>query len=127
MREIVLDTETTGLDPLRGDRRYVIRLDDETTPPVNGFWSLTVYTNRGRTVYGARQSIHSSTPNLHRAADGAIPITLGAYVPLAEQYNWLPLDPSEGVHIMLRLYRPRRSVFDGTWRMPQIVPVGGGD
>jgi hypothetical protein len=106
---------------LQGDRRYVITLDPDSLPPVDGFWSLTVYTASGKTVFGARPSIHSSTPYLNRTASGAIRITLGPSMPLAEQYNWLPLQPGEGVHVVLRLYQPRRAALDGSWRLPAIV------
>jgi hypothetical protein len=108
---------------LQGDRRYVITLDPDSLPPVDGFWSFTVYTSSGRTVFGARHSIHSSTPYLNKTASGAIRITLGPSMPLAEQYNWLPLQPGEGVHLVLRLYQPRRAALDGSWRPPAIVPV----
>jgi hypothetical protein len=60
---------------------------------------------------------------LNRTADGSIRITLGPWLPLAEQSNWLPLQPGEGVRLMLRLYRPRRPVLDGSWRLPAIVPA----
>jgi hypothetical protein len=113
----------SGGQPLQGDRRYVVTLNPADPPPVDGFWSFTVYTASGRTVFGARNSIHSSTPYLNKTADGSIRITLGPSLPLAEQYNWLPLEPGEGVRVMLRLYQPRRAVFDGSWRPPAIVPA----
>ena len=109
--------------PLQGDRRYVITLDPNDLPPVDGFWSFTVYTASGRTVFGARNSIHSSTPYLNKTANGSIRITLGPSLPLAEQYNWLPLEPGEGARVVLRLYQPRRAVLDGSWRPPAIVPA----
>lgn len=109
--------------PLRGDRRYVITLGPDSLPPVDGFWSLTVYTAAGKTVFGARPSIHSSTPYLHTMPNGSVRITLGPSMPLAEQFNWLPLQPGEGVHLVLRLYQPRRSVLDGSWRLPAIIPL----
>jgi hypothetical protein len=115
-------TDSNG-QRLQGDRRYVITLEPDALPPVDGFWSLTVYTASGRTVFGARPSIHSSTPYLNKTASGAIRITLGPSMPLAEQYNWLPLQPGEGVHVVLRLYQPRQAALDGTWRLPAIVPV----
>jgi hypothetical protein len=113
-------------DPLRGDRRYVITFEAGSMPPVDGFWSFSVYTDRGKTVFGARQSVHSFSPYLNRTADGSIRITLGPWLPLAEQSNWLPLEPGEGVRLMLRLYRPRLPVLDGSWRMPAIVPAQTG-
>jgi hypothetical protein len=110
-------------EPLQGDRRYVITLDPDSMPPVDGFWSLTVYTASGRTVFGARHSLHSSTPYLRKTTRGFIRITLGPSLPLAEQYNWLPLQPGEGVRVILRLYQPRREILNGSWRLPAIVPA----
>lgn len=108
---------------LQGDRRYVITLTPNALPPVDGFWSFTVYTASGRTVFGARHSIHSATPYLNKTASGSIRITLGPSLPLAEQYNWLPLQPGEEVRVVLRLYQPRREILDGSWRLPAIVPA----
>jgi hypothetical protein len=108
---------------LYGDRRYVVTLEPNALPPVDGFWSFTVYNSSGMTVFGARHSIHSSTPYLHKTPSGAIRITLGPSMPLAEQYNWLPLQPGEGVHVVLRLYQPRQAALDGSWRLPAIVPA----
>jgi hypothetical protein len=110
-------------EPLQGDRRYVITFEAGSMPPVDGFWSFSVYTASGSMVFGARHSVHSFSPYLNPAADGSIRITLGPWLPLAEQSNWLPLQPGEGVRLMLRLYRPRRSVLDGSWRLPAIVPI----
>ena len=110
-------------EPLQGNRRYVVMLNAGAMPPVDGFWSLSVYTASGRTVYGARHSVHSSSPYLNKTASGGVRITLGPSVPLAEQSNWLPLQPGEGVRLMLRLYQPRRAAVDGTWRLPLIVPA----
>ncbi len=101
----------------------MITLDPRSLPPVDGFWSFTVYTASGKTFFGARQSIHSLTPYLHTTPSGSIRITLGPALPLAEQYNWLPLQPGEGVSVVLRLYQPRQAVLDGSWRLPAIVPA----
>ena len=114
--------DSTG-QQLRGDRRYAITIDPNSLPPVDGFWSFTVYTASGRPVFGARHSIRSSAPYLNKTPSGAIRITLGPSLPLAEQYNWLPLQPGEGVRVMLRLYQPRRAALDGSWHMPAIVPA----
>lgn len=108
-------------EPLQGDSRYVITLDPAAMPPVDGFWSFSVYTASGRAVFGARHSLHSFSPYLNKSSGGAIRITLGPSVPLAEQSNWLPLKPGEGVRLVVRLYQPRRSVLDGSWHLPAIV------
>jgi hypothetical protein len=110
-------------EPLLGDRRYVVTLAPDALPPVDGLWSFTVYTASGRTVFGARHSIHSLTPYLNKTDDGAIRITLGPLLPLAEQYNWLPLQSGEGVRVVLRMYQPRQAVLDGSWQPPPIVPA----
>jgi|GEM_PF-2493564 len=108
---------------LQGDRRYTIAFDAGAAPPVDAFWSLSVYTDRGRTVFGARNSVQSLAPSLSPGEDGTVRITLAPWLPLAEQSNWLPLEPGEGVRLILRLYRPRQAVFDGSWNPPPIEPV----
>ena len=111
-------------EPLRGDRSYVITLDAASTPPVDGFWSLSVYNAQGALLGSARHSIHSETTGLKRASDGSIRITLAPELALAEQSNWLPIWRGEGVRVVLRLYQPRAAVLDGSWHPPLIVPAG---
>jgi hypothetical protein len=108
---------------LQGNRRYVVTFDPGSMPPSDGFWSFSVYTASGRTVFGARHSLHSFSPYLNKTSGGSIRITLGPSVPLAEQSNWLPLQPGEGVRLVLRLYQPRRPALDGSWRLPAIAPI----
>jgi hypothetical protein len=109
---------------LRGNGHYVIVFDKASTPPVDGFWSVSVYNAAGKPIFGARHSITSETKGLFGQADGSIRVTLGPSLPLAEQQNWLPTEAGAGLRVILRLYHPRPAVFDGSWHPPLIVPAG---
>jgi hypothetical protein len=110
-------------EPLRGDQSYEITLDAGSTPPVDGFWSISVYNAQGKPFGNARHSIHSQTAGLRRGSDGSLHITLAPELALAEQSNWLPVWRGESLRVVLRLYGPRAAVLDGSWHPPLIVPV----
>jgi hypothetical protein len=109
---------------LDGARTYELRL--ETPPPVDAFWSLTMYDTP--TFYLVanpidRYSIGDRTPGLHVAHDGSITITMSAASPGPErEANWLPA-PAGTFRPILRMYQPRADVLDGTYRLPAIVRV----
>ena len=105
-----------------GARPTVLRLGPDTTPPVRGFWSLTVY---GPDLFFVpnridRYSIGDRTPGLVRSADGGLEIELAADVqgPVA---NWLPT-PSGPYVLSLRAYEGAPEVVDASWFPPDLCP-----
>ena len=91
---------------------YELRVGDDV--PVDGFWSVSVYNAEGyfepnpRGVY----SINSITGV--RDADGSITVRFGDHGDDAP--NCIPI--TEGWNYLVRLYRPRPEVLDGTWTFP---------
>lgn len=113
-------------EPLDGARRYEIRF--ETLPPVDAFWSLTMYDTPGYFLVEnplERYSIGDRTPGLVRAADGSLTLALQREQPAERERraNWLPT-PAGGFRPMMRLYQPRPEVLDGGYALPPIVRVG---
>ncbi|MBS3182825.1 DUF1214 domain-containing protein [Leucobacter sp. Marseille-Q4368] len=86
--------------------------------PVEGFWSISLYNVDGffePNELGA-YSVNSVTGV--RDADGTITVRFGGD---ASAPNYLPL--AEGWNYLVRLYRPRSGVLDGSWTFPTIDPA----
>jgi len=57
-----------------------------------------------------------------RNADGSIDVTISHDAPAGDTRNWLPA-PSGPFVVTLRMYWPRASAIDGSYRVPPIVPL----
>lgn len=119
---------TTSVDSsgrtLTGTEKYVIHFDKGQLPPVDGFWSLTMYDANfffvanplNRYTLSQRNQF---TPN----PDGSIDLYLQNESPGAgKEANWLPA-PRDNMNLMLRLYWPKEtspSILNGTWKPPKV-------
>lgn len=122
-------TDATG-DQLDGSTRYTITFDLDTLPPVTEFWSIPIYDAQGYFVENEldRYSVNSfmlESGQLHTEANELV-----IYVqnekpddPEAAK-NWLPA-PEGGMRFAARFYGPRWSLVDGSYAMPEVVPVEG--
>jgi hypothetical protein len=96
-------------------------------PPVEGFWSLTMYDKNYLFVQNPinRQSI-SARQNLKSNADGCVDLYVQNESPGADkESNRLPA-PVDKFILMMRLYWPKESspsIIDGTWRIPEVKAV----
>jgi hypothetical protein len=105
--------------PSKNDGRTVYRLTINGEVPVDGFWSVIVYNDKGyleRNPYNA-YSLNSITAK--KGAEGSITIQLGGCD--GKISNCLPTMP--GWNYMVRLYRPRAEILNGTWKFPEAQPV----
>ncbi len=87
--------------------------------PVDGFWSISVYNAAGYFEPNEREAYTVNGVTARRDADGSITVQFGGCDGGAP--NCLPIVP--GWNYMVRLYRPRREILDGTWRFPEAEPV----
>jgi hypothetical protein len=112
--------------PLSGEHRYRITFGADRLPPVDAFWSLSVYgTDMFFTPHPTgRYSIGDRTPGLVHADDGSIEILLAHTEPdpLDDTANWLPVPQGDFV-LLLRLYLPRDEVVDGDHPLPRIERI----
>lgn len=117
--------DANGL-PLDGSQSYRIKMSQSQLPPVNAFWSITVYDDRGSMVENPidRYSIGDRTPGLKIGNDGSIEIRLQNEAPPSSK-NWLPTPAKDPFYLMMRLFIPRKDVFDKTWLPPKIEQVTG--
>ena len=96
-------------------------------PPVDGFWSLTMYDKDYFFVANPlnRYSI-SARQNLKSNADGSVDLYIQNENPGADkESNWLPA-PKDKFILMMRLYWPKEttpSILNGTWLVPQVKAV----
>ncbi|MFC9787082.1 DUF1254 domain-containing protein [Rhodococcus sp. NPDC127528] len=112
-------------DELGGDHTYTLTFAQ--TPPVDAFWSVTMYDLPDFYLVDNeidRYSIGDRTPGLVYAEDGSLTVTLSVDEPedAAAKANWLPT-PAGGFRPLLRMYSPRPEVLDGTYEIPPIVKV----
>jgi hypothetical protein len=113
--------------PYNGAKKYVMHFPKGQLPPVNGFWSLTMY--NGGYFFAAnplnRYSI-SARQNLKTNADGSTDLYIQNESPGADkESNWLPA-PTDKFILMLGLYWPKEtnpSIINGTWKIPPVKPV----
>lgn len=106
-----------GAEPEHNDGKtaYQLTLKDV---PVDGFWSVSVYNKDGFFEENARGAYTLNNVTAKPDADGSVTIHFGGDGASA---NSLPITP--GWNYVLRLYRPRPEVLDGTWKVPQARPV----
>lgn len=114
--------------PLSGSNRYRLVLDANQLPPVNAFWSLTLYELPSSLLCANplnRYLINSAMlAGLKRDADGTITLYVQNASPGADaEPNWLPA-PNGPFFCVLRLYWPKAEALDGRWKAPQMQRAG---
>ena len=92
-------------------------------PPARYFWSLTAYDRNFYLVANPlnRYALGDRSPILRRNADGSLDIYLQHTAPAAHRGNWLPIPATGNFEVTLRLYGPRASVVDRTYKLPPIT------
>ncbi|MFD6081090.1 DUF1254 domain-containing protein [Streptomyces hydrogenans] len=118
---------TTDADgrPLDGAHTYVLHFDAGRTPPVDGFWSLTMMNERqlfadnplDRYAIGDRSGMRTGP-------DGSLDIYVQHDSPGPDrESNWLPA-PAGSFNVFLRLYWPEESALTGDWTPPALRRTG---
>lgn len=113
-----------------GARPWTLTFRKGEEPPVNAFWSLTLYERmpEGRQYFfptpTGRYAIGGQTPGVRRSPDGSLSIVIAAEPPgdPVGKANWLPA-PKGPFTLVLRLYKPERRAIDGRWRAPAPKPA----
>jgi len=104
-----------GAFPARNDGTTAYRVTIRDVP-VDGFWSYTVYDARGYMFENPERAYSVNNVTAKRSADGAYRIQFGGDPASAD--NYLAIQP--GWNYILRLYRPRQEILDGTWKAPEL-------
>jgi hypothetical protein len=118
---LVSETNSDGKLYDGASHNYIIHFTKGQIPPVNGFWSLTIYNDRYLFVRNSlkRYSLHSQD-HFNYNQDGSLDLYIQKSSPGKEQNaNWLPA-PNGKFILILRLYWPKQAVFNGFWVPPAI-------
>ncbi len=111
--------------PLTGAGNYEISFAKGQEPPVNGFWSLTLYNDKHLFHANSvkRYSLGTKNKNLKRNADGSLTLYAGASSPGGDkETNWLPA-PGGKFSLYIRAYWGKQGILDGSWKPPVIKKV----
>jgi len=112
-------------EPFSGEHRYRITFAPGALPPVDAFWSITLYdadkhlyaNEIDRYVLGSRQ-----LPDMRRDPGGGVTIYVRHGRPDEDRVaNWLPC-PAGSFGLTFRTYLPRAAIRDGSWAAPPVVP-----
>ena len=115
--------DTDG-NPLTGENSYELRFEAGAFPPVNWFWSVTMYDAETTAMYPnplERYAIGDRTPGIKFGDDGSLTLTIGHAEP-QDKSNWLPA-PEGGFYLIIRLYGAKPEVMAGKWTPPPVRKV----
>jgi len=113
--------------PYSGADKYVMHLDQGQAPPVDGFWSLTMYDAEYFFYPNPRDRYTLSQRNELKAnPDGSVDLYVQHESPGQDrESNWLPAPEGKFI-LMLRLYWPKEkdpSILNGSWKIPPVKPA----
>jgi hypothetical protein len=110
---------------LTGTHNYLIHFDKGQTPPVNAFWSITLYNAKSYLAENPinRYSISQYTEGLKYNPDGSLDIYIQHVSPGADKdSNWLP-SPSGQFNLVLREYNPQEPILKGEYKITPLKKV----
>ena len=71
----------------------------------------------------SRASLASNDSAVQKNADGSVEIYFGPAAPSGKESNWVPTDPKRPFELLFRFYGPRKTLFDHSWKLPDLVEV----
>jgi hypothetical protein len=116
--------DNTG-KPLDGANRYTLHFQKNDMPPVNAFWSVTLYDPEGFQVANSlnRFAVSSWMPFKYNA-DGSLDLYFQNESPGADkEANWLPA-PKGPFNLTMRMYAPKSEALTGKWSPPPVERTG---
>ena len=108
-----------NVNPSRNDGKTVYKLTVKSDVPVDGFWSITVYDADGRFQKNEYDAYSVNNLTGKKSADGSVVVQFGGCD--GKIANCLPTMP--GWNYMVRFYRPRAEILNGTWTFPEAQPT----
>ena len=119
-----LDNDDNGVQ-WKGSAPHTLTFAADELPPVDWFWSITMYQSSTTAMYAnpaERYSVGMKTDGLVYNDDGSLTFTLSHDEPTEAKAraNWLPA-PEDDYYLILRLYGAKQDVIDGHWAPPAIA------
>ncbi len=116
------------IEKYNGANKYVLHFDKGEMPPLDGFWSVTMYTAKYFFVDNPLNRYNVSQRDKFKTnADGSTDIYVQADSPGKDkESNWLP-SPKDDFVLMMRLYWPKEedpTILNGSWKIPEVKKVG---
>jgi hypothetical protein len=112
--------------PLDGANKYTLHFNKGATPPVDAFWSITLYDAEGFQVGNSlnRFAVSSWMPFKYNP-DGSLDLYFQNDSPGAgKEANWLPA-PKGAFNLTMRLYAPKSEALNGKWNPPPVTKDQG--
>ena len=110
--------------PLNGTNKYTIHFGKDELPPVEAFWSITLYDSDGYQVPNLlnRFAVSSWMPFVLNA-NGSLDLYIQCEKPGPEkETNWLPA-PTGNFNLTMRLYAPKSEALVGKWNPPFVKKI----
>jgi hypothetical protein len=126
-------TDNTGAALDGSKHRYTLTFAKDQLPPVNAFWSITMYDGKTQLLIDNpinRYLINSPMlPAMKKNADGSLTLVIQKDSPgKGKEANWLPA-PDGPIYMVMRLYWPKDtppSILppgEGSWQPPAVTPL----
>lgn len=112
------DATYLSVTPTKNDGTTIYKLNVKDVP-VDGFWSVSVYNAKGYFEQNPYDAYTLNNITAKKEADGSVTVQFGGCdgkIP-----NCLPT--VQGWNYLVRLYRPRPEILDGSWKFPEARPV----
>ncbi|GAF42926.1 MULTISPECIES: DUF1254 domain-containing protein [Rhodococcus] len=117
------EIDATGRQ-LTGAHDYRLHFDSAHLPPVDAFWSLTMYDDESFLVHNPadRYAIGDRTTGLTYGPDGSLEIIIQHRQPTdaTERANWLPA-PGGNFQLTMRFYEPREEMLTNRYVIPAVT------
>ncbi|MEA3450440.1 MAG: DUF1214 domain-containing protein [Bacteroidota bacterium] len=110
-------------DKLNGNNNYTFTFEKSKLPPVDAFWSLTLYSEDGYLVDNKynRYSLSDRTDGLKYNSDSSLTIYIQHEKPVDSLFsNWL-YSPLAEFTLTMRAYLPKKELFDLKWEIPPVL------
>lgn len=110
-------------EALSGQNRYRLHFPKGKFPPVQGFWSLTLYgEDTALAPNSPGRSSLTSRDSMRLNSDGSFDLLI-QHAPPAMTSNWLPA-PAGPFTLVFRLYNPKTPAIEGSWTLPPLAKEG---
>jgi len=110
---------------LVGTSNYTIHFSKDEIPPVNAFWSITMYDHEGFKVANKlNRFVIGDRDDLVYNKDGSLDIYIQAKSPGKDkESNWLPSPDKGELGVTMRLYAPKPQALDSRWVPPVVTNI----